>query len=279
MKKSTYIISLLLILLLAFTACGKEEQGKTEEAAVDINGTVDSPDDFIKLGLYLDIDSSNITEKTYSISQDEIAEIDFVYNGLKCELKGSSKYSKYELAGVSDTSTDSVISTSIGGCNAVYFTLQPGRVVFWDDGTIFYSLYTYVTAEDSVINDIIDHVVFENHYNERADVEAATADASYEFAAKVVDIIQAKDLEALSEIIKYPQMISNGLSVGNVDELMSIDPDELFTDMLQGAVNKEALDDLRLSEDETEYIIGTNYKNVHFSQDENGDFKIVKINN
>lgn len=54
----------------------------------------------------------------------------------------------------------------------------------------------------------------------------------------------------------------------------------MFTDILIKALSdKNALDEMRISDDCTEYTIGTNYKNVHFKLMDDGQFLITKINN
>ena len=55
-------------------------------------------------------------------------------------------------------------------------------MVFWSDENIHYSLYVYVTEEDSVLEEILSNLIFENHFTERADVKKSTEAAAEEFA-------------------------------------------------------------------------------------------------
>lgn len=95
----------------------------------------------------------------------------FRYKGVRVELRGSCKYSQYELAGVKDTSNGDLIATDINGYRASLYTLDPGRIIFWSDGKINYSLYIYVTATDDDVNDIVKQISFESRYEERDDVK------------------------------------------------------------------------------------------------------------
>lgn len=280
MKKRIYIVFLMLTVVFSFAACGRNQGTENEENEKVQNGPVESPEDFLTLGLYIDVVSEkDISEVAYEVVQEDIAVVKFVYNGLDCELRGSCSYSGYELAGIRNTSTGDMIVSTVGGCNATIYELNPGRVVFWGDEQINYSLYTYVSANDTVLKEILSCVVFENHYNERPDISEEIENASVVFAKQIVEVFQNRDMEALSEMLYYPQQLGNGQSASNISEFMMISSDEIFTDILLEAVNSSALADLRQSEDGSEYIIGTNYKNVHFAQQEDGSFKITKINN
>lgn len=279
MKKKFSFICLLILALFSFAACGKQEIEEEEIEKVQ-NGPVDSPEAFIQLGLYIDVVSDgDVTNKSYEIIQDEVAAMKFVHNGLTCELRGSTVYSDYDLAGVLNTSDGNIVVGRIGNCFASIYTLNPGRIVFWDDGQINYSLYIYVTADDEVVKGILSDVVFENHYNERADVIRDTEDAKISFAYQVVAIMQNKDMDLLSNMLYYPQQLGGGQSAGNTNEFLALPAEEIFTDQLVNAVNASAVEELRLSQDGTEYILGSNQKNVHFKQMADGSFKITKINN
>ena len=267
-----------LVCAMVLFACG-DESGTAPEAE-DVNGTVGSAEDFIQIGLYLDINSSDAVSKSYAIEDDEIAIVKFNYNGLQCELRGSCTYSGLELAGLADAQTsDDMVSTYIDTYPATYYTLAPGRLVVWTADSVNYVLYTYVTAEDDVLEDILSHVVYEDHYSERQDVVTAEEEGSVEFARELVEIVANSDMEALANLLKYPQMLSNGNSASNIEEFMNISEDEVFTEGLKNAVDDVAVDELRISEDGTEeYILGTNYKNIHFIYSD-GEFIITKINN
>lgn len=280
MKKKISIICLLMLILCSFAACGKQETEENEAEKIQ-NGPVDSPDAFIQLGLFMDVVSgkNDIANKSYEIVQDEIAAMKFVYNGLDCELRGSTVYSEYDLAGVVNTSNGNVVIEQIGSCFAFIYTLSPGRIVFWNDGQIYYSLYVYVTADDEVVKGILADVVFENHYDERADVIQNVEDAKISFANQVVSAIQNKDMEALSNLLYYPQQLGGGQSAGNAKEFLELPKEEVITDQLVNAVNTSAISELRLSQDGKEFLLGSNQKNVHFKQMADGSFKITKINN
>lgn len=278
MRKRISMICLVMMMLLLFAACGKQEI--EEKVEVIQNGPVDSPEEFIQLGLLLDIGAGDkVTDKTYEIIQNEIASVRFVYGGLDCELRGSSVYSEYELAGFPNTSDGNVVLESVGDCFASIYTLDPGRVVFWEDGQIHYSLYIYVTAEDDIVREILSNVIFENHYTERSDVIQNMDDARAAFAEKIVSVIQGQDTETLSEMLLYPQQLGNGQSAGNARELQALPPESIFTEHLLNAVNTSALSEMRLNQDGSEYIIGANQWNVHFKQMEDGSLIITKINN
>lgn len=265
-------------ILLCFSACGKEEIGP--EATEEIkDGEVSSPEEFRKLGLYIDVTSPNITDVKYSIESGEIAVVSFVYNGIECQFRGSCTYDGYVLAGINDTSTGNMISTYVKGYGATYFTLVPGRIVFWDAGHVNYSFYTFVTASDDIIQEITECLTFEDCYNERADVKAQVAKASEEYARQIITAFENKNTDLISDMMYYPQMLGDGESVANKEEFLAIDKDKLFSDILLKALSDDAIDSLRTSEDGEEFIVGTNYKNVHFKQMEDGSFKIIKINN
>lgn len=279
-KKKMWLLLLLCFLMLAGTACKEEESEKTEATETVKDGLVESPDDFISLGLLIDVNSSElISDVSYEIVNQEIASVSFVYNGIQCQFRGSAVYSDFELAGVENNGMGDMLITTVGGYNATYYKLNPGRVVFWSDENIHYSLYVYVTAEDSVLDSIVSYLKFENHYDERADVIENVEEESRVFAEKIVTIIQNKDIQALAENMNYPQELGNGMSVGNVDELMAISADDIFTDKLLEAVNEESLDNLRAGRDGDSFLIGSNYKNIYFRKTEDGTFKIIKINN
>ena len=81
-------------------------------------------------------------------------------------------------------------------------------------------------------------------------------------------------------MVLYPQETSGGQSIANENELLNVDKKALFTDILMKALNYEnALENLRKTNDGSEYVIGTNYKNVHFRLNDDGQFVITKINN
>ena len=234
-----------------------------------------------QIGVYLDVDknSSEITDVKYKISGD-IGIVSFRYSGVKVELRGSCKYEMYDLAGVENTSNGDMITGNIQGYSATYYTLTPGRIAFWSDGTINYSLYIYVTASDEVLNEVLSHIVFENRYKDRADVQQQIETDSRTFAEKIVKVFNDEDLETMKDMVLYPQETSGGQSIANENELLNVDKKALFTDILMKALNDEnALDNLRKTNDGSEYVIGTNYKNVHFILNDDGQFVITKINN
>lgn len=267
-------------LLCMVSGCVKN---KTEEASTQEikDGEVSSPDELSQIGVYLDVDKNDasFTDVKYIISGD-IAMVSFRYNGVKAELRGSCKYKEYELAGIENNSNGDMVVKDVHGCVSSYYTLDPGRVVFWEDENINYSLYIYVTAADSVLDDILSKVTFESRYNDRPDVMEENDINSRKFAEKIVEVFNNKDLTAMVDMMNYPQELGGGQSVANKDELLSLSKDEIFTDLLLKALNDDnAMEELRLSEDGSEYIIGTNYKNVHFKLMDDGSFLITKINN
>lgn len=262
--------------------CGKVDDGQEESTGIQIkSGDVESAEDMTQIGVYLDVDknSSEITDVKYKISGD-IGIVSFRYSGVKVELRGSCKYEMYDLAGVENTSNGDMITGNIQGYSATYYTLTPGRIAFWSDGTINYSIYIYVTASDEVLNEVLSHIVFENRYTDRADVQQQIETDSRAFAEKIVKVFNDEDLETMKDMVLYPQETSGGQSIANENELLNVDKKALFTDILKKALNDEnALDNLRKTNDGSEYVIGTNYKNVHFRLNDDGQFVITKINN
>lgn len=284
MSKYTYIIAICMLAMGAvfvLPGCGKKDNGTETTQKKVVDGTVESADDFAHIGVYIDVDKNDpgVTDVKYTISG-EIAIVSFRYNGVRVELRGSCKYSQYQLAGVEDTSNGDLIATDINGYRASLYTLDPGRIIFWSDGEINYSLYIYVTATDDVVKNIMKHISFESRYGERDDVKDQVVDEGKQFAEKVIRVFSDKDIDALEDMMYYPQELGNGNSVANVNELRNLDKDDLFTDILIKALSdKNALDEMRISDDGTEYTIGTNYKNVHFKLMDDGQFLITKINN
>lgn len=101
-KKKIWLLLLLCFLMLAGTACKEDESEKTEATETVKDGLVESPDDFISLGLLIDVNSSElISDVSYEIVNQEIASVSFVYNGIQCQFRGSAVYSDFELKGKS----------------------------------------------------------------------------------------------------------------------------------------------------------------------------------
>lgn len=273
-------ICVLSVSLLAIAPGCQEKPQETTEVKV-VNGDVASAEELSVVGVYLDVntDNSAFSDVKYTISGD-IGIVSFRYNGVKAELRGSCKYKEFELAGVDDTGSGNVSIKTVQGCAATYIILNPGRVVFWEDKNISYSLYLYVTSADEVLDEILSQVTFESRYNDRPDVKKLNEESSIKFAEKIIKVVSDKDLQSLSDMMYYPQMLYEGQSAANRDELLSYDKDEIFTDILIEALSrKNTLEEMRYFEDSQEYVIGTNYKNVHFKLMEDGNFLIVKLNN
>lgn len=278
--KKLFAISLICICMCACVSCKKEETQTEETTEAITNGSVEDSSAFIPLGMVIDVSQNDmIKDVTYEIKDTEIAVVNFKYNGLQCQFRGSAVHNEFDLAGVQNNGDGNMVVTSVGSYNATYYKLDPGRVVFWSDENIHYSLYVYVTAEDSVLEEILSNLIFENHYTERADVKKSTEAAAEEFAGQVITVIQNKDMQALSEIMNYPQELGSGQSIGNIDELMAIPAEDIFTKDILEAVNEDSLANLRQGRDDDSYLIGSNNKNIYFRKNADGDFKIVKINN
>ena len=277
--KKLFAISLICICMCACVSCKKEETQTEETTEAITNGSVEDSSAFIPLGMVIDVSQNDmIKDVTYEIKDTEIAVVNFKYNGLQCQFRGSAVHNEFDLAGVQNNGDGNMVVTSVGSYNATYYKLDPGRVVFWSDENIHYSLYVYVTAEDSVLEEILSNLIFENHYTERADVKKST-EAAEEFARQVITVIQNKDMQALSEIMNYPQELGSGQSIGNIDELMAIPAEDIFTKDILEDVNEDSLANLRQGRDDDSYLIGSNNKNIYFRKNADGDFKIVKINN
>ena len=155
MSKKIYIIAIFILAaasLFVLSACEKKDNGTETTQKKIMNGTVESAADFTHIGVYIDVNKndSGVTDVKYTISG-EIAIVSFRYKGVRVELRGSCKYSQYELAGVKDTSNGDLIATDINGYRASLYTLDPGRIIFWSDGKINYSclLYTSPSPRDS----------------------------------------------------------------------------------------------------------------------------------
>lgn len=278
--KKLFAISLICICMCACVSCKKEETQTEETTEAITNGSVEDSSAFIPLGMVIDVSQNDmIKDVTYEIKDTEIAVVNFKYNGLQCQFRGSAVHNEFDLAGVQNNGDGNMVVTSVGSYNATYYKLDPGRVVFWSDENIHYSLYVYVTAEDYVLEEILSNLIFENHYTERADVKKSTEAAAEEFAGQVITVIQNKDMQALSEIMNYPQELGSGQSIGNIDELMAIPAEDIFTKDILEAVNEDSLANLRQGRDDDSYLIGSNNKNIYFRKNADGDFKIVKINN
>lgn len=278
--KKIFAISLICICMCACVSCKKEETQTEETTEAITNGSVEDSSAFIPLGMVIDVSQNDmIKDVTYEIKDTEIAVVNFKYNGLQCQFRGSAVHNEFDLAGVQNNGDGNMVVTSVGSYNATYYKLDPGRVVFWSDENIHYSLYVYVTAEDSVLEEILSNLIFENHYTDRADVKKSTEAAAEEFAGQVITVIQNKDMQALSEIMNYPQELGSGQSIGNIDELMAIPAEDIFTKDILEAVNEDSLANLRQGRDDDSYLIGSNNKNIYFRKNADGDFKIVKINN
>lgn len=278
--KKIFAISLICICMCACVSCKKEETQTEETTEAITNGSVEDSSAFIPLGMVIDVSQNDmIKDVTYEIKDTEIAVVNFKYNGLQCQFRGSAVHNEFDLAGVQNNGDGNMVVTSVGSYNATYYKLDPGRVVFWSDENIHYSLYVYVTAEDSVLEEILSNLIFENHYTERADVKKSTEAAAEEFAGQVITVIQNKDMQSLSEIMNYPQELGSGQSIGNIDELMAIPAEDIFTKDILEAVNEDSLANLRQGRDDDSYLIGSNNKNIYFRKNADGDFKIVKINN
>ena len=250
-RKWIYSLCILTGLLAVCTACGKaDSQPKEETTEVVTDGPVSGPEDFKRLGMIIDVASSNmVKDVSYEIKNKEIACIKFVYNGIDCQFLASAVYSDFDLAGVTNTGTGDMLVSGVQGYNATYYKLNPGRVVFWSDTNIHYCLYIYVTAEDSVVDSILPLLSFEDHYDEREDVIEHAEAESKAFAQQVITVFQNKDVNGLSEILNYPQELGSGESIANIDELMAIPADQIFTDKLLEAVGTDAIDNLRKSRD------------------------------
>lgn len=280
-KKYVMIFFTAVCMAMAVTGCGdKTEESDTTQTAAK-SGEVGSAEELTQVGVYLDVssDDKNITNVKYEISGD-IAIVSFRYNGIKVELRGSYKYKEYELAGIDNTSNGDMIVTNVHSCPATFYTLNPGRIAFWNDDKINYSLYIYVTATDDVLADVLSDIKFENRYDDRADVKDRIENDSVQFAKDIIKVFNDRDVDKLKDMILYPQETGGGQSLSNENEVLNVNKDELFTDILINALNnEESLKKLRKSEDGSEYIIGTNYKNVHFKLTDDGNFIITKINN
>ena len=94
-----------------------------------------------------------------------------------------------------------------------------------------------------------------------------------------MQVIKDEDVDTLSTMINYPEQLGSGQSISNEEELFKVPKEELFTEYLKGAMNQESLDNLRKTDDGSEYIMGTNYRNVHFRKNSKGEYKITRINN
>ena len=102
----------------ACVSCKKEEtqtEGTTEAIT---NGSVEDSSAFIPLGMVIDVSQNDmIKDVTYEIKDTEIAVVNFKYNGLQCQFRGSAVHNEFDLAGVRLRSGGAGVA---GGAGAVF---------------------------------------------------------------------------------------------------------------------------------------------------------------
>ncbi len=280
--KKIILATMLLLTLGLLVSCGKDAgEETTEETVVITNGYKESAQDFVALGMLIDVnESSKISGVTYEIRDLEVAVVSFVYDGLECEFLASTKRGDFDLAGDVSQTLGGVQVGSIGGNAATYYTMTAGRVVFWDDGYVYYCLHVLVTAKDEYVEEILNLLTYENHYSERAEASAEIDDESVAFAKKIIIVVKNKDLEGLAELMYYPQQLGNGVSAASKRELLSADVDDVFTERLLEEITDSSIYGLRVSStDDTLYLIGSSTRNIYFRKNDDGEYEIVKFNN
>ena len=99
--KKIFAISLICICMCACVSCKKEETQTEETTEAITNGSVEDSSAFIPLGMVIDVSQNDmIKDVTYEIKDTEIAVVNFIYNGLQCQFRGSAVHNEFDLAGV-----------------------------------------------------------------------------------------------------------------------------------------------------------------------------------
>ena len=146
MKKHLKKLFILFTFVVLMTACGdKKTDGTsteitTESAAENAETTtaeplviVDSPEAFLDMGIFIDA-PIEAEDKTYSILNGNMAEINFVYESSQYVLRGTKTKDQLdfdmnddydELEDVIDNGTrQASVKTTVGGCHACFWTYE-----------------------------------------------------------------------------------------------------------------------------------------------------------
>ncbi len=112
--------------------------------------------------------------------------------------------------------------------------------------------------------------------DEAAPVEDAAA--VNDFATKIVAAVDAKDIDALAELVVYPTYVGlgEGIEVAAKEDFVAIGADKLFTDELIAAV--DATDLSTLTATEAGYILGDGKPNIIFAYGADNTLGITGIN-
>lgn len=108
--------------------------------------------------------------------------------------------------------------------------------------------------------------------------DAAIAAEVNEFATKIVAAVDAKDIEALSELVTYPTYVAigDGMEVASKEDFVAIGADALFTDELVASV--DAADLSALEATGAGYILGGEKPDIIFGYGEDNTLGITGIN-
>ena len=129
-------------------------------------------------------------------------------------------------------------------------------------------------AEEAVVEDVaveeapVEEEAAEEVPADDAAAEEAPADdaaAVSEFATQVVAAVDAKDIDALAELVAYPTYVGlgEGIEVATKEDFVAIGADALFTDELIAAV--DAVDLSALEMVEAGCVLGDGTPNVTFN--------------
>ncbi|SFR68833.1 hypothetical protein [Anaeromicropila populeti] len=123
-----------------------------------------------------------------------------------------------------------------------------------------------------------------NHINSSPDKEHLYAigenEDVEEFALKIIDAVNAGDFQAFADYVEYPVVIMAGdikVSVDTKEQLLEIGMEKVFTEGLQECMIN-AYSNLMFS-NEDGVMVGTGSNNIWFTENENGEYKIIAINN
>lgn len=107
--------------------------------------------------------------------------------------------------------------------------------------------------------------------------EGATTEVS-DFATKIVAAVDAKDIEALAELVTYPTYVGlgDGIEAASKEDFIAIGADALFTEELIAAV--DAADLSAVEETEAGFILGGQKPDIIFGYAEDGTLGITGIN-
>ena len=108
--------------------------------------------------------------------------------------------------------------------------------------------------------------------------DAALAAEVNDFATKIVAAVDAKDIDALAELVAYPTYVGlgEGIEAATKEDFVAIGADALFTDELIASVDAADLSALELTG--AGYILGGEKPDIIIGYGEDGTLGITGIN-